>query len=173
MRCGGHGGVSKGVREALGHYRYRGARAVVLMHEVELRRALTVWRQAKAAGVTLPQTEDPDYASLESLLVHILRAARGYMVWMCRQLELPDPEIRPVPDASVVEGEASGYLEHVLERWRLPLAEVPEARFEPEVYPSNWGTPYAVEAMLEHALAHPMRHAFQLSELIEADAKRV
>lgn len=135
------------------------------MHEAELRRALVVWRQAKAAGVTLPETADPDYASLETLLVHILGAARGYMVWICRQLELPDPEIRPVPEAAVIEGEAENYLEHILERWRLPLAEVPEARFEPEVYRSNWGTPYAVEAMLEHALVHPLRHTFQLLEM--------
>ena len=153
---------------ALEHYAYRGARALVLLHEAELRRCLEVWRQAKAAGVALPQTADPDYASLETLLVHILGAARGYMVWSCKQLELPDPGIRPVPDAAGVEREAEGYVAHLLERWRLPLADIPEGRFEPEVYRANWGTPYAIEAMLEHALVHPMRHRFQLTELLQA-----
>jgi uncharacterized damage-inducible protein DinB len=172
MRCGGRGAVSDPVSArlsegALEDYAYRGARALVLLHEVELRRCLVVWRQAKAAGVVLPQTDDPDYTSLETLLVHILGAARGYMVWICTQLELPDPNIRPKPDAADVEREAEGYLEHLLERWRLPLADIPEGRFEPDVYRANWGTPYAVEAMLEHALVHPMRHRFQLTELLQ------
>lgn len=90
------------------------------------------------------------------------------MVWMCKNLELPDPEIDPVPELSVIEEEAEGYLEHLLERWRSPLTDIPEKRFEPEFYTSNWGTPYAIEPMLEHALVHPMRHAFQLSELLVA-----
>ncbi len=139
---------------------------MVLLHDRELRYFLEVWRQAKAAEVKLPQTDDPDYASLETLLVHILGAARNYMVWICRQLELPDPEIDPVPEAAVIKREAEGYLEHLLMRWRLPLVGVPESRFEPEVYLSNWGTPYTVEAMLEHALVHPMRHTLQLLELM-------
>lgn len=156
------GGLSSG---ALEHYSFRGARAVVLMHQVELRGCLEVWRQAKAVNLALPPSSDPDYASLETLLAHIFGAARGYMLWMCRQLGLPDPEIRPAPETSVIEREAEGYLEHLLERWRLPLAGVPEARFD-EVYTANWGVPHCIEAMLEHALVHPMRHRFQLSELI-------
>lgn len=152
----------------LQHYRYRGARALVLLHDAEMRRCLAVWQRAKALNVALPETDDEDYASPQHLLVHILRAARGYLVWVCTQLELPDPGIRPAPDAADIEREAEGYLEHVLERWRVPLEGVPEAAFEPEVYLSNWGTPYAVEAMLEHAVMHPIRHRFQLEELIAA-----
>lgn len=109
--------------ESLEHYTYRGARAVVLLHDEQVRRCLEVWKQGKAAGVILPQTDDPDYASLEALLAHIFRAARGYMVWMCKNLKLPDPEINPVPELSVIEEEAEGYLEHLLERWRSPLAD--------------------------------------------------
>lgn len=150
----------------LGHYRYRGARALVLLHDAEMRRCLAVWRQAKASNVALPETTDEDYASLEHLL-HILRAARGYLVWVCKQLELSDPGIRPAPDAVDIEGEADGYLEHVLERWRDPLEGVPESAFEPAVYLSSWGTPYAIEAMLEHAVMHPVRHRFRLEELLE------
>lgn len=164
------GTVAGRVSGELTYYRYRGARALVLLHDAELRRCLAVWRQAKAANVALPKTTDEDYVSLEALLVHIMGAARMYMVWICRQLELPDPEIRPVPNVSIIEQEAESCLSHVLERWRLPLADVPEEKFEPEVYLSNWGTPYAVEAMLEHAVMHPVRHRFQLEELIKAQS---
>ena len=154
--------------EDLGHYKYRGARALVLLHEREQHHFLNVWREAKAANVALPETTDEDYESLETLLRHVLRAGRGYIVWICKQLDLPDPDIRPAPEPDVIEAEADGYLEHLLERWRLPLAEVPEERFEPATYVSNWGTPYCVEAMLEHAVMHPVRHAFQLEELMSA-----
>jgi hypothetical protein len=156
----------KMMTEELGNYKFRGARALVLLHDKHMRQCLEVWKEAKAANIKLPQTDDPSYASLEHLLYHILRAARGYMVWMCKQLELPDPEIRPTPEPESIEAEADNYLEHVLERWRLPLVNVPEEKFEPQTYASNWGTHYCIDAMLEHAVMHPIRHEFQLKELI-------
>ncbi len=152
----------------LPEYRYRGARALVLLHERQLEAFLDVWRRAKAAGVALPATDDPSYASMEALLQHVLRAARGYMTWMCRVLELPDPGIRPAPETDAVEAEASSYLEHLRERWRLPLADVPEARFDRPEHVSRWGVVYCVDAMLEHAVMHPLRHRFQLEELMAA-----
>ncbi len=140
---------------------------MVLLHEKHLRQCLGIWKEAKTANIKLPQTVDEDYQSLEALLEHILRAARGYMVWMCQKLDLPDPEIKLPPDVVTIEAGADGYLEHVLERWRPPLAHVEEAKFESVTYLSNWGTPYCIDAMLEHAVMHPVRHEFQLRELLE------
>lgn len=157
--------------EELSNYKFRGARACVLLHDKHMRDCLAVWKQAKAANIKLPETNDEDYQSLETLLRHILRAARGYMVWMCKQLELPDPEIRPTPEPDSIEAEADSYLEHMLERWRLPLVNVPEEKFEPQTYASNWGTHYCLDAMLEHAVMHPIRHEFQLRELLEQQVK--
>ena len=111
-------------------YRSRAVRALVLLHEEHLRRFLLVWKEARAASVTLPQTADPAYASLDTLLLHVLRAARGYMTWMCEVLELPDPEIRVAPEAASLSGEADGYMEHVLEKWRTPLLDVGDDRLE-------------------------------------------
>ena len=94
---------------------------MVLLHDEHVRRFLVVWNQAQAASVVLPKTDDPAYASLETLLRHVLGAARGYMTWMCEVLELPDPQIRIPPEPT---------------------------------------------ALLEHAVMHPIRHAFQLEELM-------
>ena len=151
--------------ETLDGYRYRGARVLVLLHERELRACLGAWRRAAKAGVALPRTDDPNYASLHTLLHHILRCPRSYMVWMSGKLGLPDPGIEEPPPVDAVEREAERYLEHVLTRWRLPLAGVEEKRFD-EVFPSNWGVPMSIESMLEHAVVHPMRHAAQLEELM-------
>jgi uncharacterized damage-inducible protein DinB len=151
-------------------YRYRGARALVLLHERALRDLLPVWRRAKAAEIRLPSTEDPSYASLETLLHHALRAARGYMTWLCEKLGLPDPGIDPAPEAPRVEREAERFIEHLLERWRQPLADVEEARFG-AIHKARWGEDMSLEGMLEHAVMHPIRHRFQLEELMESQGK--
>jgi hypothetical protein len=114
----------------------------------------------------LPETSDEDYQSMETLLRHLLRAARGYMAWMCEKLNLPDPKIDPVPAADVIEAIADEYLEHLLERWRLPLAGIEEEKFYNPAFTSRWGSEYCIEGMLEHAVVHPLRHEFQLRNLI-------
>ena len=76
-----------------------------------------------AAGVVLPPTSDPAYASMEELLYHALGAAHAYMVWMCEMLQLPDPQIDRPPDAAVLPDRAQAYLDYLLERWRAPLAD--------------------------------------------------
>ena len=143
-------------------YRYGGARALVILHQRQLRKFLV----ARRAGVALPATDDPSYASLEALLQHVLGSARHYMVWMCEVLELPDPDIRPEPEADSVEVEAETYVEHLLERWRAPLTELTKGQACQPTFTSQWGVEYCIDAMLEHAAMHPLRHRFQLEELI-------
>jgi hypothetical protein len=150
----------------LGAYRYRGARALVLLHERELRAFVLVWRRAVARGVALPVTDDPSYTSLNALARHVLGSAGGYLRWIARHLELPDPAIDPVPPVHEIERHVDAYLEHLVDRWRLPLRDVAPERFRAS-FRSEWGLDYSIAAMLEHALAHPMRHAFQLEELMD------
>jgi hypothetical protein len=150
----------------LPEYRYRGARAMVILHERHMRAFLATWREAEAAGLTLPEADDPDYASLDALLRHVLLCACGYLYWMCRQLELPQPEIRKPPEVETIAREAKSYLDHVLERWREPLAGVSEDQCYLPEYPTSWKTRYCIDAMLEHAVMHPIRHQFQLVELM-------
>lgn len=139
---------------------------MVLLHEDAMGRFLATWRRAAAAGLVLPNTQDPDYASLEAVVFHVLRAGRGYMVWMCKVLELPDPRIDPPPPLSEVASSADAYLVHLFERWRTPLAGVEEERFGRPEHLSNWKVLYCVDAMLEHAVMHPIRHEFQLAEML-------
>ena len=80
---------------------------MILMHEQHLREFVSTWREAKAAGFSLPETTDRDYQSMETLLVHLLACARGYMVWMCRVLELPDPGIDTAPTPETVDADAA------------------------------------------------------------------
>lgn len=152
-------------------YKYNGARSLVLLHEKHLRSCLITWYEAKKSGVILPKTDDENYESLNTLLRHILRSAGNYMIWMCRKLELPDPQIEKEPEPSLIEMEADKYLSHIIERWRLPLSEVLEEKFHSPTYTSNWGVEYCIDAMLEHAVMHPIRHEFQLRNLLANQKK--
>jgi hypothetical protein len=149
-------------------YTYGGARALIALHEQHMRSFLETWRKAKRADVTLPQTTDPAYKSMETLLRHPLKSSRGYIIWICQKLELPDPGIDPVPELEHIEQSAEEFLAHLLERWELPLRDVPEERFFDRTYISNWDVEYCIEAMLEHAVMHPIRHEFQLINLIKS-----
>jgi len=153
----------------LPEYKYNGARSLVLLHEQYLGSFVQTWKQAKEKGVNLPKTDDPSYVTMQALLRHILRAARGYMTWMCEKLELPDPQIDKTPLDEEIEASADSYLEHVIEGWKLPLANIPQEKFN-SVFKSRWGVEYCIDSMLEHAVMHPLRHEFQLKNLID-DAK--
>ena len=153
------------------NYTYGGARALVALHEQHMRSFLVTWQKAKSIGIVLPQTTDPAYKSLETLLRHPLKSSRGYIVWICQKLDLPDPEIDPVPKLEQIEQSAEKFLEHLLQRWQLPLRDVPEERFFDRTYTSNWDAEYCIEAMLEHAVLHPIRHEFQLLNLIKATSR--
>jgi uncharacterized damage-inducible protein DinB len=147
-------------------FRYRGARALTILHEQEIRLCVEVWRKAKAAGFKLPESKNPDYVSLEKLLCHVFYWARENMNWMCEKLELPDPQIDAVPEAAEIEAKADEYMEHLLEQFRKPLTEVRGRDFYYRTYTSKWKTDYCIDAMLEHLVMHPMRHRFQLEELL-------
>ncbi len=144
---------------------------MVVLHEKHLRSCINTWKRAKQNSIKLSETDDTDYQSLETLLRHILRAARGYMTWICEKLELPDPEISATPAAEKIEIELDTYLEHLIEKWKSPLKNVPEEKFMDIVYTARWKVDYCIDAMLEHAVMHPIRHEFQLKNLIESQSQ--
>lgn len=151
---------------AVNDYKYRGAGALVKLHQQHLVSFFVVWQQAHARGVAMPPTEDPDCASLEAVLAHVLRAARGYMVWMCQVLELPDPQIDAAPGRDEAKDQAAAYLEHLIVGWDGPLLGVDEKAFFTPTHRAPWGVATAVDAMLEHAVMHPIRHQYQLEGLL-------
>jgi hypothetical protein len=128
-----------------------------------------VWKQAKAVNLQLPVTGEEKCQGLESLLKHILDLGPS-MVRICERLKLPDPEIRDVPNLDVIDDEADSYLEHLLERWRLPLVAMPDEKLEPTTYVPG-ETRWWIDGMLEHTVMHPIRHEFQLKELIQRQSK--
>ena len=161
--------MTRTVREAadLPPYVYRGARALVLLHEQEVKKFIATWLEAREAGPTVLLTNRPEPVSLDELLHHVLCWARDYMVWTCEKLGLPDPEIDPVPSPAELQARLPRYVDHLLARWRLPLAGVAEEPLFSPLHTTRWNIDYPIEALLEHAVGHAMRHRFQLREMIE------
>jgi uncharacterized damage-inducible protein DinB len=148
-------------------FRSRGVLALARLHAREMKSVVDVWKQARQRGVPLPETDDPDYESLDHLMRHLLRAARGYLVWICEVLGRPAPALAGAPEAGEVAGEIDRYLELVLAAWNEHLAWMPDGvAGSAETYKSRWGVLYTIESMLEHAVVHPMRHRIQLEGLL-------
>jgi hypothetical protein len=150
-------------------YRHGGTRALVELHDRHLRSFVEAWKRAARDGVALPPTDDPDCATLPALLRHVLGSARGYMVWACGCLELPDPAIDALPGD--LEEHPDAYVDHLLERWDGPLRDLDPRTAELSSFPSRWGPPYCIDAMLEHAVMHALRHEAQLARARAAGAR--
>ena len=152
----------------LAEYKYNGARSLIILHEKYIIEFFNTWKEAKKLSIILPKTEDQDYKSLEALLNHVLRSSRGYITWMCDKLTIPNPKIVEAPNTQIIEEKAEEYIIYLLSKWRTPLANVKENEFHTPAYKSNWGSHYCIDAMLEHAVMHPLRHSFQLQNLISS-----
>jgi hypothetical protein len=153
-------------------YKSRGVRALVHLQMLEMNRLFLVWKQAKRAGVKLPKTEDPAYQSIDLLMRHPLRSCRGYLTWLCEVLQRPDPRVPDPPEAERVSAEGAAYLELLAKAWEKHMGWMPSEVLDSfEAHTSRWGAPMTVEAMFEHAAVHPMRHRFQLEELIAKTRK--
>lgn len=150
---------------AVEKYQYTGAKVLIQLHKKHLKLFYKTWLIAKSKSITLPKTSDPEYKSLDRLLFHVLRSAGRYMIWICAKLELPDPGITAPPPVNKIEKEAEKYMNHVLAKWENQLADVKEELFNELTYLSNWGVHYCIDAMLEHAVMHPIRHQHQLAKL--------
>ena len=153
-------------------FKSRGVRALVLLQMAEMNELFKVWRKAKRLGVKLPATTDDSYESLDVLMRHPLRACRGYLTWLCEVLGRPDPRVPDPPEAEKVAAQGAAYLEVLAKAWEKHMAWMPANVLDSfDVYKSRWGALMTVEAMFEHALVHPMRHRFQLEELIARKRK--
>jgi len=149
-----------------GSYKYGGARVLVALHAERLRAFMATWRRADSAGVEPPTTNDPAYRSRETLLAHVLGCAARYLMWICEKAELDRPNLEGRPDAEGFAARADEYLENVLAAWERSLLGLTEEKAVREAHESSWGVPYCIDAMLEHAVMHPIRHAYQLEALL-------
>ena len=146
-------------------FQSRAVRALVSLQDRRMREFLPVWKQAAARKLRLPASDNPNYQSLETLLVHVLRASRGYLTWTVESQSLPDPGIDEPPDAEHVAAQLDAYVERLLQAWATGLTGVQQAQLREKR--TAWRSmELYIEGILEHAVVHPERHQLQLQELM-------
>ncbi len=146
-------------------YKSGAVRALVALHEREMRKFMAVWQRAAEIDLTLPPTEDPSCKTIDTMLHHVLRASRGYVLWICDNLNLDKPDIISPSKTMDFKTEALSYLESLLDVWSTALIYVTDDQCYIE-FKSRWNTIYCIDGMLEHAVMHPSRHSFQLVRIM-------
>ncbi len=146
-------------------YEYPGAGRLVRLHERHLSTFVELWKQASARSLALPSDAGEAYRSPAHLLHHVLGCARSYLAWSCEVLSLPPLPLAPLASVDELDARVDHEVAVVVDAWRDPLAAVPEPAFH-IVHPSRWGVGYCVDAMLEHAVMHVIRHSHQLEDLL-------
>lgn len=148
-------------------YKYGGAQTLVELHEEEIKLFCLTWKSAKQIGLKLPTTDDPNYNSLEDLMIHVLNWSKRYLEWIVENLELEHSSIESPPKHHEVPNNLDSYVEKLLKWWETPLVNVADHKFYDKTYNAPWKIDYCIDAMLEHAVMHPVRHRKQLEKFIE------
>lgn len=149
-------------------YRSRSVRSLVELHEAELRSFLQVWKRFMDSGRPLPESHgDDSYASKESLVGHVLLAARGYLTRIGEWVGRPVTDVDAAKDPVEVAGRAAQFAEEVLAAYPRHLGSVTQEELEPQTHRTRWGDLMSVEGLLEHAVVHPMRHRIQLERILD------
>ena len=114
-----------------------------------------------------PETEDEDCRSVQTIITHVIRSGYGYANSIRKASN--QPEIKPdfkanTPEESLIHMDKMlSYTEETLKgKWEMTYDEI----FEMTVTASD-GSKSNLEARLEHAIVHILRHRRQLEKLLK------
>ena len=155
------GGVLK--TEIKNKFQSGAVRALVALHEREMRNFMKTWRRAVEVNLRLLPTEDPSCKSTKAMIDHVMHASRGYVRWICSQLKLEEPQIDRPSDLMTNYSDYSFYLESLLKVWSTALVSITDEDCNLEFKFGDYT--FCIDGMLEHAVMHPLRHSFQLEKM--------
>jgi hypothetical protein len=156
-------------------FKSRAVRSLVELHEFEMLRFLDAWDRFVASGAPMPDGRGAKaYRSRDTLVTHVLSAARGYLRWSFECLRRAPPDLDPETDPASVAARHRAFADGVLDAWRRGLATLADAEIAPQnvvdpIFRAGSGTFLSIESMLEHAVAHAMRHRVQLERILARD----
>jgi hypothetical protein len=148
-------------------YKSRAVRALVELHDSELRRFLDTWDAFVKSGAPMPEAlGDESYASRDALVTHVVRAARNYLTWIGDCVKRPVKDVDMETEPAKIAPRFRAFAVSVLEAWPRHLSLLEDSEIQPTLFRTRWGEFFAIETMLEHAVCHPMRHRIQLERLM-------
>ena len=111
--------------------------------------------------------------NVRGIMRHVTNSNFSYACWISRVLGRLDPEVEKQEKAAFLSQirlltSAEAFEEGsrvAATRYYAALAEIAPDDFDRD-FKSNWGPMFSIEGMLEHALAHLIRHRRQLEVLL-------
>jgi len=148
-------------------FKSRAIRSLLELHEAELRAFLATWRRYARAGLPMPEAHgDEDYASIDRLGTHVLKAARSFLARVTEWLGRPASDLDMAEDVKDLSARADAFTDALLEAYGRHLASATDEEMGAWIHKTRQGNPISIEMLLEHAVVHPMRHRVQLERIL-------
>jgi uncharacterized damage-inducible protein DinB len=114
------------------------------------------------------KTDDPDCASIESIMNHVVRAGYGYANYIRRQFGDPFTERKQQYDVAT-PGAACHHLDEMMVYTIETLSNKADITFEEilrNIIETTWGQRYDMDQLMEHAVMHIHRHRRQIEKVL-------
>lgn len=141
-------------------------KTLVRLHEKHLLLFFNTWQKCKSANLLLPKTSDPDYNSMDTLLHHVINSSKNYLIWICKNVNIDYSNVSSEMFLNPNELYTQKFIDKLTLLWKNSLTKLTSSDME-KVFISNWDVKYSIEAMLEHAAMHCIRHEYQLRNLLK------
>lgn len=113
-------------------------------------------------------TEDQDCISIQSILAHVVKAGRNYVVIIRKGFgeELADPVIEPLDSIDAYQLAIDAMFKYN----ELLFEDYPQMQVKGQMDVSkmvvSWGQEYDIEQLVEHAIVHILRHRRQIERFL-------
>ena len=133
---------------------------------IEFKKIIVGLSQSDYEKILDPMTEDEDCRSVRTIITHVIRSGYGYANSIRKatnQTEImPDYQTSTPKDAIINYDKMLKYTEESLEsKWKMSYDEMINT-----VVLTSDGSKSNIEARLEHAIVHILRHRRQLEKLL-------
>ncbi|MFT4666554.1 MAG: putative damage-inducible protein DinB [Polaribacter sp.] len=137
---------------------------------LELRQVIKNITSERLCAIADPATKDPDCASIQTVLSHVVQSGYTYVVeirkWLGEEVDYKPKVAFPSVDLYLLA------LQKMFE-YNVQLFE-DYPNLELETYDSDkkikvrWGQRYDVEQLMEHAIVHVLRHRRQIERFLNS-----
>ena len=135
---------------------------------IELQKVISEVTSIELESIVDRETKDPDCKSIQTILTHVIRAGRGYVIAIRNSLgEQIEPAQRE--KLNTVTAYQSG-LSSMFKYNEQLFADYPNLVIEQtdnqKKILTSWGQLYDVEQLFEHAIVHILRHRRQIERFL-------
>ncbi len=124
----------------------------------------------KLCAIADPATKDPDCASIQTVLSHVVQSGYTYVVEIRKWLgeEVDYKPIVALPSVGLYQIALQKMFDYNVQLFEDHPNLVMETFDSDKKIKARWGQRYDVEQMMEHAIVHVLRHRRQIQRFLDA-----